>query len=88
MSGSRGQPPSDANDLRVALDGLVGAAQDGRRGAPVGRHGDAPHAIFAEGLQELLEGVAGGAAKLVDGLVGIADREDIGVLLRRAGWPV
>ena len=76
-----------ADDRRIALDDLVGAAQDGRRGAAIGRHGDALDALRAEGLQELIEGVAGGAAKLVDGLIGIADGEDVGFARRPAGWP-
>ena len=32
----------------------------------------------AEGLQKLVEGAASRAAELIDGLVGIADGEDIG----------
>ena len=66
-----------AADLGIALDRLVRAAQDGRRGAPVVRHSHALHALRAEGPQELIEGPAGCAAKTIDGLVGIADGEDV-----------
>src|SRR5271157_880849 len=70
----------DAADLGIAADGMVGAAQNRRCGAPVFRHGHALHAAGAESFQELVEGAAGGAAKAIDCLVGVADGEDVGVL--------
>ncbi len=73
----------DAEDFRIALDRLIRAAQDRQRGATVGRHGHALHAIGAEGVQKLIEGAAGGSAKLVDGLVGIADGENVRFLSRQ-----
>ncbi len=71
-----------AANFGIALDRLIGTAQNRRSGAPVFGHGDALHALRAKGPQELVESPAGCTAKTIDGLVRIANREDVGFLSR------